>query len=57
MKIYDVEGREMCTVLDEMKTAGEYTVQFDASVLEPGIYYYRLTVDGLTTGGKLIVLK
>jgi len=57
LKIFDVQGRERMTVLDEMKPSGEYNVQFDASLLEPGIYFYRLTADGAVSGGKLIVMR
>jgi hypothetical protein len=57
LEIYDVNGRARAIVFDEFKPAGDYIVLFDASVLEPGIYFYRLTTDGQTAGGKLIVMR
>jgi hypothetical protein len=57
LKIYDLQGKEIVTVLDEMKPAGEYTVWFDASILEPGIYIYHLAANGQNYTGKLIVIR
>jgi photosystem II stability/assembly factor-like uncharacterized protein len=55
LKIFDVQGRERLTLLDEVRSPGEYTVQFEASVLEPGIYFYRLTINNAIINGKLII--
>jgi hypothetical protein len=57
LKIYDVQGREMVSLLDEIKLPGECTLPFDVSTLQPGIYFYRLTADGQTAGGKLVVVR
>jgi hypothetical protein len=59
LKVYDVQGREVAVVLDQEMDAGEHTVQWDASSLPAGIYYYRLTTDDyrLTTCGKLIIAR
>jgi hypothetical protein len=57
LKIYDLQGKEIAAILDEMKSAGEYTVRFDASILEPGIYFYHLTANGQNSTGKLIKIR
>ena len=40
MKIYDVLGREVSTLVNEVKEPGRYTVRFDGSKLASGVYYY-----------------
>jgi hypothetical protein len=55
LEIYDVNGREKAVVFDGDKPAGEYTAQYDTSVMEPGMYFYRLTADGNITSGKLVI--
>ena len=44
LKIYDLLGREIATLVNEEKPAGNYEVIFDGSDLPSGIYYYRLSV-------------
>ena len=65
LKVYDVLGREVATLVDEQKLAGTYQVKFDASGLSSGIYFYRITIllDKLTTSNgfsatrKMILLR
>ncbi|MFO7526662.1 MAG: T9SS type A sorting domain-containing protein, partial [Ignavibacteriaceae bacterium] len=45
LKVYDLLGREVATLVDEYKPAGSYEVEFDASGLSSGIYYYRLSAE------------
>ena len=42
--LYDISGREVLSLLNEVKTAGYYTVQFNGSNLASGVYFYRLVV-------------
>jgi hypothetical protein len=44
LKVYDVLGQEINTLVNEAKPAGEYTVSFDASNLASGLYFYKLTL-------------
>jgi hypothetical protein len=44
LKVYDVLGREVATLVNEVKEPGTHTVQWDASGVASGVYYYRLSV-------------
>lgn len=57
LKIYDMVGREVATLVDDAKPAGEYTVQWNASTMPSGVYFYRLTSGGFTAIKKLMLLK
>ncbi|MBN1634588.1 MAG: T9SS type A sorting domain-containing protein [Ignavibacteria bacterium] len=57
MKVYDMLGREVSTLINEMKDAGYYTVIFDASGLASGVYFYRLNTNGFSSVKRLVVLK
>ena len=57
LKIYDLSGREIVTVINEFKTAGYYTINFNASNLASGVYYYKLTDGNHTAVNKMVVLK
>jgi len=43
LKVYDILGKEITTLIKEQKTAGEYEVEFDAADLAGGVYIYRIT--------------
>ena len=59
--IYDVSGRDVRTIVNEYKNAGYYTVQFDASGMSSGVYFYRLSIGGNNSSSiitkKLTVIK
>ncbi|MGE5411982.1 MAG: T9SS type A sorting domain-containing protein, partial [Clostridiales bacterium] len=57
LKIYDLLGKEVATLLNEYKEAGEYRVQFNASSLPSGIYIYRITAGEYKASRKLMLLK
>lgn len=57
LKIYDVLGREVATLVNGEKPAGTYSVNFNASELAGGIYFYRLQTGTLSETKKLTVLK
>ena len=42
IKLYDITGREVKTLVNDSRTAGYYTVQFNASDLSSGTYFYRI---------------
>ena len=53
--VYDNLGRQIATLVNEEKPAGDYSVNFDASGLESGIYYYQLHSEGFAQTRKMIV--
>ncbi len=64
LKVYDIRGREVMTLVNEMMQAGTYEVRFDGSMLNSGVYFYQMTVhyNGSSTGNyfetkRMILLK
>ena len=57
LKVYDVLGNEVATFVDEYKTAGSYNVDFYASKLSSGIYFYRLQAGSFVETKKMILIK
>jgi len=57
LKVYDVLGREVATLLNEEKPGGYYTIKFDASLLPSGIYFYRLNIGNIIKSKKMLLLK
>jgi len=57
VKVYDVLGRVVATLVNEVKEPGTYTVEFHASSLASGVYFYRLTAGQYVECRKMIVMK
>jgi hypothetical protein len=57
IKVYNVLGNEVATLLNEEKQPGNYQVKFDASKLSNGIYFYTIKTVGFTQSKKMILLK
>jgi len=57
LKVYDVMGREVSTLVNETMNAGAYTVKFDASHLASGTYVYVLESSGYRFTNKMLLLK
>lgn len=57
LKIYDILGREVTTLVDEQKQAGRYEVGFTENFLTSGIYFYTLRAGNYTQTKKMILLK
>ena len=58
LKIYDILGREVRTLINnEMKSAGQYTINFDASTLPSGVYLYRLQSGDFVQVKKMMLIK
>jgi len=55
--VYDVLGKEVKTLVNEYKQAGEFNVQFDAQNLASGVYFYRIEANGFTATKKMLLLK
>lgn len=57
LKVYDVLGNEIATLVDEVKPAGYYEVEFDASLISSGVYIYKIIAGDYSYSRKMILLK
>jgi hypothetical protein len=57
LKVYDILGREIATLVNEYKPAGEYEVEFNGNNLPSGIYFYQLKAGSYIETKKAILLK
>ncbi len=57
LKIYDTNGREISSLLNELKNAGYYSVKFNAANLSSGIYFYKIQAGGFSAVKKLMLVK
>ncbi|MFZ1289849.1 MAG: T9SS type A sorting domain-containing protein [Melioribacteraceae bacterium] len=57
IKIFDILGNEILTLINEEKEMGNYSVEFDGSKLSSGIYLYKLQADNFSEIRKLLLLK
>ena len=57
LKIYDVLGNEVATLIDEYRVAGNYEIDFDATGLSSGVYFYKLIIADYSSTKKMILMK
>jgi hypothetical protein len=57
LKVYDILGNEVATLVNEEKPAGEHKITFDASKLTSGVYLFRLNSGNFTEIKKMILLR
>lgn len=57
LKVYDVLGNEIATLVNEEKQSGKYKIDFNASNLAGGVYFYRLQAGAFNETKKMILLK
>ncbi len=57
LKVFDILGREVKTLVNKEQTAGSYEVKFDASELNSGIYFYQLKADSYMETKKMVLVK
>ena len=57
LKVFDVLGREVATLVNEEKTAGTYSAQWNAGSVASGVYFYRLKAGEYVATKKLILLR
>jgi len=57
LKIYDISGREVSTIVNEIRNAGSNIVSFNASNLPSGVYFYRMQTDGFADTKKMMLIK
>ncbi|MFO7444952.1 MAG: T9SS type A sorting domain-containing protein, partial [Ignavibacteriaceae bacterium] len=57
LKIYDILGNEVNTLVNEKQEAGFYTINFDGNSLAAGAYIYRLTAGDFQKTMKMVLMK
>ncbi|HED06203.1 MAG TPA: T9SS type A sorting domain-containing protein [Ignavibacteria bacterium] len=57
LKIYDILGREVAVLINEQQQPGYYKVNFDASALSSGMYFYRIIAGKFVQTKKMVLLK
>ena len=57
VKVYDIIGNEVSTLVNQTQSAGKYDVKFDASSLSNGVYFYTIKADNFTSTKKMILMK
>ncbi|MCI0449264.1 MAG: T9SS type A sorting domain-containing protein [Chlorobi bacterium] len=57
IKLYDVTGRELKILVDEIKEAGFYSFEFDGSAFASGVYYYRIISGSYSATKKMVLIK
>lgn len=57
LKVYDMLGKEICTLVNEEKIPGEYEIIFNGNGLSSGIYFYKLFTEGFNQTRKMILVK
>ncbi|MCF6269664.1 MAG: T9SS type A sorting domain-containing protein [Melioribacteraceae bacterium] len=57
LKVYDMLGREVASLVNKEQSIGNYKIEFNASNLTSGVYFYRISSAGFTKSMKMILLK
>ncbi len=57
LKVYDVLGNEIVTLVNEEKSIGTHTIEFDATALPSGIYFYRIQAGSFVETKKMVLMK
>ena len=57
LKVYDILGKEVTTLVNEKLSAGKYKVEFDGSGLTSGVYFYRITAGEFTDVKRMMLVK
>lgn len=57
LKVFDIVGREMQTLVNENKPAGSYSIDFNGSEFSSGVYFYRIEANGFSDVKRMILVK
>ena len=57
LKVYDILGKEIITLVNEKLSPGNYKVEFDGRGLTSGVYFYRLNTGEFTDTKRMILIK
>jgi hypothetical protein len=57
LKVFDILGQEVATLVNDPKVAGTYSVNFDGSTLTSGVYFYRIEAGDYVDVKKMVLVK
>ena len=57
LKVFDVLGKEISTLVNEEKEIGVYETEFNASSLPSGVYFYQLVTENQSISKKMILMR
>jgi hypothetical protein len=57
IEVYNILGQKVATLINEVKSAGDHSIIFDAKDLDSGIYFYRLTTENHTQSNSMVLLR
>lgn len=57
LRVYDLLGRVVATLVDKVQTASTYLVRFDGSTLSSGVYFYRIETEGYVNMKRMVLIK
>ena len=57
MKVYDIAGREVATLVNEIMPAGKHLVEFNAADLPSGVYFYRLKTGEFEKTLRMVMVR
>ena len=57
LKVFDVLGKEVATLVDEQMQPGSYSVQFDGKNLSSAVYFYKLQTESFTDTKRMLMVK
>lgn len=57
IKLFDMSGKEVAVLVNEAKTAGYYSVDFNASALTSGVYFYSISANNFSATRKMLLIK
>lgn len=57
LKVYDILGSEVATLINEQKATGRYEVNFNATSIASGVYIYKITSGSFVQSKKMLLIK
>ena len=57
LKVYSITGKEIATLVNEVKEPGEYNIPFKGENLSSGVYFYKMTAGKFNSVRKMILIK
>lgn len=57
LKVYDIQGKELVTLVNEFQNAGKYEAEFNGNYLSSGVYLYKLSSENFSKTNRMVLLK